>query len=250
MNIQLPNNFKVIIISLAGLLIFLSFQLSAQTEEKEDQNSLKQGAWALQFQIDSNFSLKSFQGAIISAKYHLTDSKAIRIGISGNYSKNDNNNNNINYSADTLGFQQGDIQNSKDFGFSIIMQYLSYVNTQNEVLLFWGTGPVIQYSKSSMEGTTNSNYVVQSSQQIQSNDNHSWGIGASGVLGVEWFAAKSFSLHAEYGINLLYIWSESESSSQISYQPSNQRYNYVSSGNNKGWVFNASSVKLGLSVYF
>ncbi len=242
------GNFKSIPMILLVLIPVLSFRLSAQTEKN---NSLKEGAWALQFQVDNNFTLKSFQGAVISGKYHISASKAIRVGISGNYSLDDQNSNVSTVPPDTITFQEGNTRTNKNFGFSITMQFMSYINPEKEVLLFWGVGPVIQYGKSNNELRDERNsYYYQPIKEIRVTDSHTWGLGASAVLGVEWFATKSFSLHAEYGIVLLYSWSE-YTGTYVFFSPASVIKNKSSNGgNNKSWSFNASYVKLGLSVYF
>lgn len=57
----------------------------AQTDELpkiDTKNSLLKGAWALQFQINNNFSVSSFQGSTLSAKRHFSNKKAMRFGVS------------------------------------------------------------------------------------------------------------------------------------------------------------------------
>ena len=53
---------------------------SQESAEKEFENSLVKGAWALQFQVGSNFTLRSFQGDTFSIKKHTSDGKAWRGG--------------------------------------------------------------------------------------------------------------------------------------------------------------------------
>ncbi len=56
---------------------------------------------ALLFQISNNFTLKSFQGSVISYQKWVSDNKSIRWGISlsGNVSKNEGNSEEIDYSS-------------------------------------------------------------------------------------------------------------------------------------------------------
>jgi hypothetical protein len=236
--------YKSSFVIVLSLILLTSIKLNAQTEEKD--NSLEAGKWALQFQINNNFTLSSFQGAIISAKYHFADSKAIRFGIGGNYSFNEVNTGN---SQDTAFSYYGKENDTRNYSISIYTQYLSYVNPDKEVLLFWGIGPIIQYEKSTLNQTSqDSNSYISTKSDVAYNS-HIWGFGATAVLGVEWFAGKSFSLHAEYGTILLYNWGENIQNTTN--QSSQYReINVNSSQNNRRWGFGPSSVKFGLSVYF
>ena len=235
------KSFLIIVLS---LILLTSMQLNAQTEEKD--NSLEAGKWALQFQINNNFTLSSFQGAIISAKYHLTDSKAIRFGVGGNYTFRENNAGNL--QDDTYSYS-GQESDTKNYSISISTQFLSYIIPDKEVLLFWGVGPMVQYSKSTQNQTNQSNISSVSTETNDTNNSHAWDFGASAVLGVEWFAAKSFSLHAEYGVSLLYNWGESIYS-YSNKNSQNPEISGTSSQNQRNWFFNANSVRFGLSVYF
>ena len=224
-------------------------QLNAQTEKKD--NSLEAGKWALQFQINNNFTLSSFQGAIVSAKYQLTDSRAIRFGVGGNYAFREQNS--FNEPFDTLNNYAGSNYNSKSYGLSIYSQYLSYLNPNDEVLLFFGAGPVLQYSKINNDGSSHTfdginNILFTTNETV---NGHSWGMGGSAILGVEWFANKSISLHAEYGILLLYNWTtQTYTTISTSSQSSQPVTKIVHNSNQRGWSLYANSVKFGLSVYF
>ena len=236
--------YKSSFVIVLSLILLTSMQLNAQTEEKD--NSLEAGKWALQFQINNNFTLSSFQGAIISAKYHLTDSKAIRFGVGGNYTFDEVNVGNSQDNTISYSGQENDIKN---YSISIFTQYLSYINPDKEVLLFWGIGPIIQYNKTAQNQTSQNNNSNISSRSDVTNNSHKWGLGTSAVLGVEWFAGKSFSLHAEYGVILLYNWGETVNNS-ITINSQNYSASVNASQNERSWYFSGNSVRFGLSVYF
>ena len=70
-------------LSIFFLLIFIiSFDFAQTKEEAVKTNSLEKGSWSLQFQISENFTLQSFQGSMISTKYHFTEKSALRTGLS------------------------------------------------------------------------------------------------------------------------------------------------------------------------
>ena len=65
-------------------LLVSGFCLTQAQEQTVETSSLKPGAWALEFGISSNFTLVSFQGASISAKYHTSATNAWQAGITIN----------------------------------------------------------------------------------------------------------------------------------------------------------------------
>ena len=74
---------KATSLTLISLFLFGAFSTQAQ-EQAAEINSLKAGVWALQFGISSNFTLSSFQGTTISAKYQTSTTNAWRAGITLN----------------------------------------------------------------------------------------------------------------------------------------------------------------------
>ena len=62
------NTLKSTLLHLLAL-IASGFYLTQAQEQTTEANLLKPNAWALQFGIFSNFTLSSFQGGTISAKY-------------------------------------------------------------------------------------------------------------------------------------------------------------------------------------
>ena len=74
------------------VMISMSLYVSSQAQDSSsERNSLKEGAWALQFGIGGNLTLTSFQGTTMAVKYQLSDRTAIRGGIT--ISANTNNGN-------------------------------------------------------------------------------------------------------------------------------------------------------------
>lgn len=165
---------------------------SQESAAKEFRNSLVKGAWALQFQIDDDFTLKSFEGTTLSLKKHSSPRVAWRAGLSVNYSY-----------ADTDILDKRDGSRSWEYRGTTIetvqltLQRLSYLNPRARVNLFWGIGPRTGY-----QYRDDSRIVVSRSEElIRSNV---WSVGVSATLGVEWFVTGSISLLAEYGTSLMY----------------------------------------------
>ena len=69
------------IVSLFLILLLIGVQLVV-AQEPESGTTDPAKSWALEFQINENFSLSSFQGSTISAKYHFSPKRAMRFGIS------------------------------------------------------------------------------------------------------------------------------------------------------------------------
>lgn len=140
-------------------------------------NSLKEGKFALQFRLDGSFTLKAFHGSSFSAKYHTSDYFAIRGGVMiSNYSQIYNKLNGI------------DTSTSNSNEIEIISELIYYLKVVDDIALFTGGG--LSYSRYGNEN--------------QNNDNTDWGIGLSGIIGMEWFMKKNISLSAEYNLKLNY----------------------------------------------
>ena len=212
-------------------------------QENKRENSLETGAWALQFQITRNFTLSRFEGSVISAKRHFSDKKSLRFGLSLNASISDNEQNLTQSASDTLRqIVKADADNDTQ-NIELSVQYVVYPSPAKEVNLFLGVGPMVGFNrrKSKTDSERGIPNPVESTSQMTSKQ---WSIGVSAILGAEWFATKSISFLAEYGLSLNYIWlkdSRKDSTAGV-----------VTESENKSKFFNlsATSVKFGLSVYF
>ena len=240
-----------------SLLILCSGNLQSQTDEHQStlpKNSLEKGAWALQFQIGNSFTLRAFQGATISAKRHYSENSAIRLGTSISLAASDGDYTGTTTQADTiLGSNSGAA--SDDYqSIQVTAQYLYYPNPQALVNVFFGAGPLIQYSRSHGNGnrlwSSSGGYETADSG---TSDAKSWAIGANAVAGVEWFATKSLSFHAEYGLSIQYISTKRTNSgtTKIDSPPAAPYYRgFNDESFRKGWQFDGTAVRFGLSVYF
>lgn len=231
-------------------------QVSDSTPKTESQrpNSLKPGAWALQFQISDQFrSFSGLQGFGLSLKYHFTRAGALRFGVGLGLSTSDFDETSRRFLADTVrgkgaGTAEGDIQ-SVDFA----AQYVLYVTLGREINLFLGTGPLVRYAHSRREGTDNSSSFGSTGWRNYIRKETQWNVGASGLFGAEWFANKSISLHAEYGISLTYQSQEFTGNGiETSSDPyrGTQTYSFEVKDNSHSLSFSLANVKFGLSVYF
>jgi len=132
--------------------------------------------------------------------------------------------------------------NGTSIELPVVIQRIHYPHPQASAKFFWGIGPRVDYSYSKDDYKT-----VDSGSTLQDRKTRttSWGVGLSGVLGVEWFANSSISLLAEYGSSALYTYSKRTQDESIG--PSSGPHVEQKS---RTFTFSPSSVKFGLSVYF
>jgi len=232
------NRLKIAI----GIIFMVSSILVAQ--EAERSNSLKEGAWAAQFQITGNFTLSSFQGTALSIKRHYTEHTALRFGIGFGISTNTNDNDRSFSPVDTVGSTQSSDENSQNF--DVRTQILYYPSPGSDVNFFFGAGPQVRYGRlnSESESMNSSSGSTTFSKNVR--EFTRWGIGLGGVFGVEWFATKSLSLHAEYSSSLEYVWSQSTQKLQSSTSSQSAAYEDT----NKQFFISPAYVRFGLSAYF
>lgn len=206
---------------------FSAVDVFGQTEQVK-KNSLTKNCWAVQFGIENDFQLSSFQEATVSVKRQFEGGYAIRFGLSGTLdSRGDE------YAQfDSTGPLPGAMRGSYNSQYvSIASQYLSYSNPDGDFNFFWGAGPKISFER------------FKSNSSSETTKQTGWWFGGTAVLGVEWFAAESFSIHAEYSASLMYATSKRTTEFLTS---SNGSY---SERKTTTWRFAADCVVFGVSVY-
>ena len=173
--------------------------------------------WALEFGISSYLTLGQFQGSMISLSRYVSTNQKIRLGISPRFSS---------HSSITSYFPPETLSGSYTSSFTdgsvgISAQYLSYEAPDDNFSLFLAIGPILRIDWSRYDG---------------SHPRYMYSVGLLGSGGVEWFATKKISLHAEYGLDVNYLWNKQETS--------------TSSVENKSLDISGQSVLFGLSVGF
>jgi hypothetical protein len=240
------------------LLILASFMVwinSLAQNQPSDSTFLREGLWALQFGISSNFTLSSIQGTTFAVKYQLSDRNAIRAGVtlSGNIS---NGNSSATGAIADTGY--GSVPGSSSGNsatITFVAEYLWYINPSGPIHFFVGLGPYISYYH--YNNTSDNSYFYTSNNQgywqrsMSSSNTNQWAFGPAGVAGVEWFTTRWFSLHAEYNDGVQYQWNSQSSKSDntatiLGYIPVHRE----NSSTSKGWNVSSSSVSFGLNVYW
>lgn len=229
-----------------SLLLFLSINLPLYSQEKSDTSKVDIfNKFSLQFQVRL-LELNSFQGGLISLKYHFNDHLAFRTGISMSFDNSDSEDAKELSSADSTIFS---IKSKKDnVSISLPAQFLYYINPHKEIKVFLGLGPFITYSVGKEKNTDYSysnnysgSFLIESKSEYHS-------IGLSSAYGVEWFFTDNMSLTGEYGFTFSYYYMEACLDRMRIYPDSD---NYIEKDSRKidGWRFSSSGVRFGLSIY-
>lgn len=249
--------------------------LAAQETDLKPIHVPQKGDRALQFAVRGLFNLSSFQGGTLSYKKHFSSQSALRIGInirlnSRAYEGSEEWDNTYRYedyedSTDYLRFEEEtyDLTDNSDiWSADIITQWIKYPEARNDVQPYWGVGPTLSYSyhneddeSASMDSTADPRFYRYTS--------FSYGVGVSGVLGLEWFFRKNMSLTAEYQSSFQARYGTTQrhlkrTSSHLYYDEEGTIYRWRSETREQESEVKSSrpdlsltsSMKLGLSLYF
>ena len=230
------TKFALVLIALLAAIVAIPSEISAR------ENSLKKDKWALQFRVANFVNLGSFQGSTLSIKKHTSDRAAWRLGFTLHFNTRNESTEVLIYSTNAPGHND-----LTDITFRISAQKILYVNPQSDINFFWGFGPLYSY-RYFLSDSDNKTSDGQFQQRFWRED-HTWLLGLTGIIGVEWFATKSISFLAEYETSASY----SERSQRVIRRrvtSGNVNYNLDTTNKLNEIKFSSSQVKLGLSVYF
>lgn len=234
---------NIMIIAGKAAFLFLFFLISlyyappeilAQNAIQEDTTkySLDEKDWALQFEIDNNFTLTSFQGTIISVKYHLDTQNALRLGTDIELFTGVRKDN-----KKTSGYGAGTDEQASTYTINMTFQYVRYPKPTRRILYFYGTGPFFEYTSDSYT------FEKENSDSDEEREEMTWSLGISTIIGVECFVTQDISLLGEYGVKAGYY------SCKETYAEEG-RFEGVNKITTKELFLEPLSVKFGISVYF
>lgn len=255
-------SFSILAFVLFVALFTVSNNALAQGSESDStnhvRNSLQSSCWAFEFGISSNFTLTSFQGTVLSVKRQLNKHEAVELGIGGYLNNQDNSGSSQNNWGDTLTYGSSLSGSNKYGNFQINLRYVYYPNPDADVNLYLGAGPTFGYYRSNYNNDNTpvlpqppdaNLYINYPNSSIQSQT--SWNAGVSAAAGVECFILKYLSIHAQYGISLVYT--KGDYSTDYIYHVFDHGQMMTSASSNTsdshGWQINPASVLFGLSVY-
>lgn len=206
------------------------FRDSTRINQKSAQNESIQsrGKWALMFQIDQNFTLKDFSGALISFQKSLSDKNALRLGLNLNGGYTDQ----VNSPTQTT--------RTGKFNIGISLNYLWYLHSNRKIRFYYGLGPDIAFGYNHSKNSQNSG--VNITKQINASEK----AGLNGVAGVEWFVNPKISLVAEYVPELTGTFTSNITKTSNS----TSNFNTHSKTTSKEIHLGATPVRFGVSVYF
>lgn len=217
---------RALLVAAAALLLVLS---AAPASADEVENSLREGAWAIQFGIDDNFTLSDFAGQV-GLKYHHSSRTAARIGVdawAGGSEEDDGS-----FDAET---------ESDRYGFELDFLILRYFDPEAPVNVYFGGGPLVYYDTQNSTRTVYGDSVTVETET----DTDTWSAGARVTLGAEWFPTRAIGLHAEYRTAL--IWTSRDNTGELRRDGDRiDSYDHTTTS----WGGNVGSVLFGLSAYF
>ena len=252
------KNYKLLILLTAAILMTCSV---VAAEDNQVRNSLKKGSKSLQFRVDPNFHLSSFDGAGITGKWHKSDKSALRFGVSFYYNDTDEDSDNIRY-VRTI----SDSNEKKQLTVvKLSSRYLYYYTPDEKVSAFIGMGPSFAYSWREIKDETVDpmrivyDTLIAESSRMYFRDSKSWTYSADLSCGVEWFASKNISIFGEYTLCISYRTYSSTRDQSSVYITRNtltdeiineRRTNSCDKSDGNTFGTSASDVQIGLSVYF
>lgn len=223
----MPSFLRLPLLILLGLVCSYSGMAYAQNQEAP-ANSLRKGAWALQFGVSQNFTLTSLEGSTISAKHHFSDQSALRYGLTLDGR----------FGSDRGGTEEdADLQRkSNEQSLALSTEYIRYPDLEQHPLdalhLYWGVGPDVSFTRNRRQTFPDSVAATT----------YGWGVGIGGVVGAEWFVARRISLIAEYGSVLRYNYDATKTKPGSAPGPT-----LIQS--RKTFGLYSQGVKFGISVY-
>jgi len=224
------NTSRAIIALVFGVVMLIGPTVYGQA------NPLPEHGWALQFAIDRDFDLNSFQGSTLSIKKHTSAKAAWRLGVSVNVEAGDTDDFCI-YSDNES--EETDSDNTT-IDIDMNIQRVFYMHPQSSIKPFLGIGPTGGYYYNRQ---TTEPYDTDLYGEDYNKKSRRWTAGIMGVLGMEWMPHKTIGLFAEYRTKLYYEYGKSKihrNDYTISYiERTTKRVRLAS-----------ESVKMGLAVYF
>ena len=229
--------------------LMLTCLVAAVAAADTPTNPLAPGARALQFQIGDNFEVRSFDGLSVSFKRHSSAESAWRLGVMLDLEINDRDIEDSTATSDDVyvGSQDNESNGQR---LRVDLLQLRYPSTGRSACWYWGVGPRMRFSRNERESMYVNGEEQVSAAQFRREYGHSWGVGALGVSGVEWFVTGDVSLHAEYAASLEYGASTLESDTWQGEDGELPTYHRTTSNTETGWDFGGTQAIFGASLYF
>ena len=223
------------------LLLSFILAISCFAQQKDSlgkKDPLSSYRWAVQFEVGNDFTLRSFDGLIVSLKYHFSPKVALRFGVGANVFSADENWEHKEYYS---GFTVDEPIDYDYRNYLLIANVLFYPNPGSVLKVYFGGGPRATHSYSFDE------YLYDDFRYRRQYERSSWSVGLNGVFGCEWFPIEFLSLFGEYSVYGTY--GESTSEEYSLYFQSGQPFEY-NEYTSQEFIFRGNIARLGASFYF
>ena len=241
---------SILTIAVIGCILFFSSPLSAcENCSKEVKHSLHKGSCALQFALTGdlwNLQMEDLMGSFFSGKIHLSDKRAIRMGIQLSGGKEDRD------GSTTQGERRTSLDRHSTSGsISLVLQPVWYLRANDNIHFNVGIGPNVSFGRATSSQT---NYIQNSSDGPVTTSNlieekkKNYFLGVEGTVGVELFLKKNLSFTTEFHPSLGYGFLKSEYTNR--YDLASGSYDQQSEETRENLQFNSNAVRIGLSFYF
>ncbi|MDT0630273.1 outer membrane beta-barrel protein [Rubrivirga sp. S365] len=167
--------------SAAVLLVALAAPLAFA---QDDDTPVVAGARALLFSANLDSGLTGLDGGALGIKWQSSAERALRLGLTVGAGLS---------ISDGGGEAFGD-QESQRVNLGADLLFLRYARSRTPIYLYYGLGPSASFQFSRFEADRGEQSAEQSFAGV--------GLGAAGVIGVEWPVSSAISLNAEYGASL------------------------------------------------
>ena len=210
--------------ALTTLAVALQLLASVAAHAEEGSHVPTAGDKAMLFGVAPNLTLSTIEGTTIAWRTHRSDHVAWRFGLS------------LNASWSSLDREIGGTltEDRTDFDVDLTAYRLRYLTNGDQARLYHGIGPLVGYSRSRLEETSND--VTDQTEQDELTG------GIANIVGVEWFRWENVSLFAEYGATLGYTHSSTKDISGSSSQTRTNTSDHV--------ALSSNGVRFGLAARF
>lgn len=198
---------QVLILCSVCLFVLLPVRTHAQTDTLK--TSLRKGATAFQFRVSPNLTLSSFDGALFSGKWHMSDRRALRLGvdITGVFTDSETNtiSRSINNQGDEFETSAEVDEKNNDTSLALTSYYMVYPDPGGTMNFYTGLGPFVRWSFGNDDDNTvrmlaGDRMVLEESTSEDSRITAGLGF----VMGVEWFVNPRMGLTVEYAVSAFY----------------------------------------------
>jgi hypothetical protein len=167
-------------------------------------NSLHEGAWGLEFQVQAPLLSSNYSGAAgIGAIRHFSDRSAVRLGMMVGINSEDSDGTRtvdhaFPYDTTRVSGQAPGYSDSRDVSAFIHLAHYMSVGTRLGVLV--EAGPSARWISNEYGSTDVYPYSPGTVTYVYASDRDSWSYGGDLQLGFQWFFRSRLSLAGRYGI--------------------------------------------------